>query len=150
MTPKKVKTIKLIVQAGKAGPKETPTLAQARIKPKQFCDFFNDHTKNMKGILSVNIDVFPDGEYKIVSIRSSTVVNRVKSLLGIERGSSTPGKNIIAEIKKSQLIPIVREKIYDLDLGVKTEADITDELLDRAMRTCEGSIKSAGIKVIEG
>ena len=103
-----------------------------------FCNAFNARTKEMEKGLPVPV-VITVYEYKsfdfIVKTTPASVL--IKKAAGVKKGSGTPNSEKVGKVSKSQLEEIA--KIKDPDL---TAAD-----MDAAVRTLEGSARSAGINV---
>ena len=139
---KKVKTIvKLQIQAGKATPAPPigPVLAQHGVNISEFCQKFNDATKdNMGSVIPAEITVYEDRTYSFI-LKQPPASDLLKKAAGIEKGSGTPNKTKVAKISKSQLQKIAEQKMADLN------ADDTEA----AMKIIEGTAKNMGIEIIE-
>jgi large subunit ribosomal protein L11 len=137
---KKIKAIvKLHIPAGKATPAPPvgPALAQYGINIAQFCQGFNDQTKDQSNFtLPVKITIYEDGSYEF-KIKQAVTSQLLKREVGIEKGSGTPNKTKVAKITKAQLKEVAKKKIQDLNTS-----DI-----DMAMKIVEGTAKNMGIEV---
>ena len=137
---KKVKAIlKLQIPAGKATPAPPvgPTLAQHGINIAEFCQRFNDATKDRLGFqVPVEIKIFEDGSYEL-KLKKPPVSDFLKKAVGIEKGSGEPKKMKVGKITKKQLREIAREKMEDLN---------TDDI-EKAMKIIEGSARNMGIEI---
>ncbi len=137
---KKIKAIvKLQIPAAKATPAPPvgPALAQHGVNISEFCQKFNDITKNQSGFkLPVEITVYADRTYDF-KVKQPLAAELLKKAAGIEKGSGTPNKIKVAKITKSQLKEIAQKKMPDLNT-----IDI-----EQAMKIIEGTAKNMGIEV---
>src|SRR3990167_5185787 len=135
--PKKIKAIvKLQIDAGKATPAPPvgPALAQHGLNISEFCQKFNEATKQNQGFkLPVEITVFEDRTYTF-KLHQPPASELLKKAAGIEKGSSTPNKIKVAKITKDQLRKIAEQKMEDLNAN-----DI-----EAAMKTIEGTARNMG------
>ena len=132
--------IKLQVPAGGASPSTPvgPALGQHGLNLMDFCNAFNARTKEMeKGLpVPVVITVYEDKSFDFI-VKTTPASVLIKKAAGVKKGSGTPNSEKVGKVSKSQLEEIA--KIKDPDL---TAAD-----MDAAVRTLEGSARSAGIEV---
>jgi large subunit ribosomal protein L11 len=132
--------IKLQVPAGGASPSPPvgPALGQHGLNLMDFCNAFNTRTKEMeKGLpVPVVITVYEDKSFDFI-VKTTPASVLIKKAAGVKKGSGTPNSEKVGKVSKSQLEEIA--KIKDPDL---TAAD-----MDAAVRTLEGSARSAGIEV---
>ncbi|HOC53107.1 MAG TPA: 50S ribosomal protein L11 [Caldisericia bacterium] len=131
--------IKLQIPAGKATPAPPigPALGQKGINIMQFCNEFNQRTKDQEGIvLPVIITVFKDKSF-VFEIKTPPVSELIKKSLKIEKGSGEPSKNKIGKLSKKQLQEIAEKKMKDLN---------TDSL-ETAIKIVEGTARSMGVEV---
>ena len=137
---KKIKArIKLHIKAGEATPAPPvgPALAPHGINMGEFCQKFNDATREMQGFkIPVDIVVYEDRSYDF-TVHQPQASELLKKAAGIEKGSGTPNKLKVAKISKTQLEDIAKQKMTDLN---------TDNL-EAALKTIEGTAKSLGITV---
>jgi len=137
---KKVKAVvKLQIPAAKATPAPPvgPALAQHGVNIAEFCQKFNDETKEQAGfIIPVNITVYEDRSYSF-KLKQPPAAELLKRAAGIEKGSGVPNKNKVAKITKSQLEEIAQKKMPDLNT--------TD--IEQAMKIIEGTARNMGIEV---
>jgi large subunit ribosomal protein L11 len=137
---KKVKTIiKLQIPAGQANPAPPigPALGQHGLAIAEFCQQFNEATKDKTGdIIPVEITVFEDRSYEL-KFKTPPVSSLLKKAAGIEKGSGEPHKKKVGKITKSQVEEIARKKMEDL----------TTEDLEEAKKIVEGTAKSMGITI---
>ncbi len=131
--------VKLQIPAGKATPAPPigPALGQKGINIMQFCNEFNQKTKDQEGIvLPVIITVFRDKSF-VFEIKTPPVSELIKKSLKIEKGSGEPNKNKIGKLSKKQLQEIAEKKMKDLN---------TDSV-EAAMKIVEGTARSMGVEV---
>jgi len=138
--PKKIKAvIKLQIPAGQATPAPPvgPALAQHELNIAEFCQKFNDLTKNQTGFtVPVEITVYEDRTYSFKTKQPPTA-ELLKKAAGIEKGSGVPNKTKVANITKAQLKEIAQKKMPDLNT--------TD--IEQAMKIIEGTARNMGIEV---
>lgn len=132
--------IKLQVPAGAASPSPPvgPALGQHGLNLMDFCNSFNAKTNDMeKGLpVPVVITVYEDKSFDFI-VKTTPASILIKKAAGLKKGSGTPNSLKVGEVSRAQLEEIA--KIKDPDL---TAAD-----MDAAVRTLEGSARSAGIEV---
>lgn len=132
--------IKLQVPAGAASPSPPvgPALGQHGLNLMDFCNAFNARTNDIeKGLpVPVVITVYEDKSFNFI-IKTTPASILIKKAAGVEKGSGTPNSLKVGQVTRAQLEEIA--KIKDPDL---TAAD-----MDAAVRTLEGSARSAGIEV---
>jgi len=132
--------IKLQVPAGAASPSPPvgPALGQHGLNLMDFCNAFNARTSDIeKGLpVPVVITVYEDKSFNFI-IKTTPASILIKKAAGLEKGSGTPNSLKVGQVTRAQLEEIA--KIKDPDL---TAAD-----MDAAVRTLEGSARSAGIEV---
>ena len=132
--------IKLQVPAGAASPSPPvgPALGQHGLNLMDFCNAFNARTNDVeKGLpVPVVITVYEDKSFDFI-IKTTPASILIKKAAGLQKGSGTPNSLKVVKVTRAQLEEIA--KIKDPDL---TAAD-----MDAAVRTLEGSARSAGINV---
>ena len=112
---KVISTIKLQIEAGKAnpGPPVGPVLGQHGINIPQFCQMYNDATKEQIGnIVPVEISVFEDKTFEL-TLKSPPVSALLKKAAKIEKGSGNPLQKI-GKVTKAQVVEIAKIKMKDL------------------------------------
>lgn len=138
---KKVKAIiKLQINAGKATPAPPvgPALAQHGINISEFCQKFNDATKDRMGFkIPVEITAYEDRSYDF-KLKQPPASDLLKKAAGIEKGSGQPNKIKVAKITKAQLREVAQKKLEDLN---------TDDV-EMAMNMMEGTAKNMGIEIV--
>ncbi len=137
---KKVKAIvKLQIPAGKATPAPPvgPVLAQHGLNIAEFCQRFNDATKEQMGFkIPVEVTVYEDRSYDF-KIKQPPAAELLKKAVAIEKGSGEPNKKKVAKITKAQLRQIAEKKMEDLNTS-----DI-----EQAMKIIEGTARNMGIEI---
>ena len=132
--------IKLQVPAGGASPSPPvgPALGQHGLNLMDFCNAFNARTKEMeKGLpVPVVITVYNDKSFDFI-VKTTPAAVLIRKAAGIPKGSGTPNSVKVGKVTRAQLEEIAKTKDPDL-----TAAD-----MDAAVRTLEGSARSAGIEV---
>ena len=128
------KVCKLQFQAGGARP--GPALASAGINMPQFCQAFNDATKDRKGdIVPVIITAYEDKSFDFVLKTTPAVM--LKKAAGIDKASGTPNTKTAGSITVDQLREIAEYKMPDLNAN-----DV-----EAAMRIVAGTARNMGIKI---
>ena len=140
---KVTKVVSLQVPAGAANPSPPvgPALGQAGVAIMDFCNQFNDKTKDLeKGIpCPTVITVFEDRTFTFV-IKTPPASYYILKHAGLKKGSSNPSKETAGKIKRSQIKQIAEAKMVDLSAN-----DV-----QQAMKIIEGSARSMGVEVVEG
>jgi len=133
--------IKLQIPAGKANPSPPvgPALGQRGVNIMDFCKAFNAQTQSAGDtIIPVVITVYADRSYSFITKTPPASV-LLKKAAGLERGSSNPKKERVAELSREKIKEIAEIKMPDLNAYD----------LDHAMRIIEGTARSCGITVIK-
>ncbi len=137
---KQVKTqVKLQVPAGKANPAPPvgPALGQAGVNIMEFCKAFNAQTQNQEGmIIPVVITVYTDRSFTFICKTPPAAV-LLKREANLAKASQTPGRQVIATVKRSAVRNIAQLKMQDLNAAS----------VEAAMRMVEGTARSMGIKI---
>jgi large subunit ribosomal protein L11 len=139
---KKIKIIvKLAIMAGAANPAPPvgTALGPQGIKIMDFCNEFNEKTKDMKGSLIPSvITIFEDRTFSFI-IKKPPVSDMIKKVTGITKGSGTTGREKIGKITDAQITKVATDKLVDLNT--------TD--LEAAKRMVAGTAKSMGFEIVE-
>ncbi len=142
MADKKIMTkLKLQIQGGKANPAPPvgPALGQCGINIQDFCNQFNEATKDKMGdVVPVEITVYEDRTFSFV-MKTPPAAELLKKAAGIKKGADNPLTNKVGKVTKEQIREIAEIKMPDLNC-----ADI-----EGAMRVVEGSARSMGINIEE-
>lgn len=133
--------IKLQIPAGKANPSPPvgPALGQHGVNIMDFCKAFNAQTQTVGDtIIPVVITVYSDRSYSFITKTPPASV-LLKKAAGLDRGSSNPKKDRVAELTQAKIREIAETKMPDLNAY-----DI-----DHAVRIIEGTARSCGITVVK-
>ena len=137
---KEIKTVvKIQIPAGKANPAPPigPALAQHGLNIAEFCQKFNEATKDKMGyVIPAEVTIYKDRSYNF-KLKSPLAADLIKKAAGVEAGSGEPNKKIVGKITKAQLKEIAEMKIADLNT--------TD--IEQAMKLITGTAKNMGIEV---
>jgi len=139
---KKIKSIvKVQIPAGKATPAPPvgPALAPHGINLKEFCDKFNELTKD-KGdfIIPAKVIIYEDKTFDI-EIKTPLTSELLKKAAGIEKGSGQPKTKKVGQITREKLREIAKIKLPDLN---------TDDI-EKAMKIIEAQAKNMGIEIVD-
>lgn len=139
---KKIKSVvKLHIPAGQATPAPPvgPMLAPHGINLGDFCQKFNDLTKDKAGwVIPAEVKIFEDKTFEL-KVKEPPTSELLKKTAGIEKGSGESLKTKAGKITREQLREIAKRKMPDLNT----------QDLEKAMKIIEGTAKSMGI-TIEG
>lgn len=143
MAKKKPETvIKLQIPAGDATPAPPvgPALGQHGLNIMEFCNAFNEKTKNREaGILvPVEIYIYPDKSFDFKT-KIAPVSSLLKKEVGIAVASGEPNKNKIGEVTEDQIRKIAEKKLPDLNT----------KKVESAMNIIKGTAKSMGLVVVK-
>ena len=132
-------TLKLQIPAGAANPAPPigPALGQHGVNIAQFCQQFNEATKNMAGdIIPAEITIYEDRSFEF-KLKTPPVSALLKKAAGIEKGSGATPKVKVGKVSREDVRKIAERKMSDLN---------TDNL-EAAMKMVEGAAKSMGIDI---
>lgn len=137
---KKVKAIiKLQIAAGQANPAPPvgPALGQHGINIMAFCKEYNDRTSNQVGsIIPVEITVYQDRSFSFVT-KTPPTTDLLKKALALEKGTSTPGRDLAGTLSRDKLREVAQLKAKDLNANS----------IEAAERIVAGTARSMGIEV---
>ncbi len=123
---KKIKAVvKLQIPAGQATPAPPvgPALAPHGLNLGDFCQKFNDATKNQVGsTIPAEVTIYDDRTYEF-KLKNPPASELLKKAAGIEKGSGTPNKTKVGKITKEQLRKIAEQKLPDLNAEDITAAE---------------------------
>ena len=133
--------IKLQIPAGAANPSPPvgPALGQRGLNIMDFCKAFNEKTKNLeKGApIPVLITAYRDKTFKFIT-KLPTVSHYLKKAAKTDKGSSTPGRELVGKITMKDIEKIANEKMVDLN-AINIEG---------AVNMVKGSAVSMGMEVV--
>jgi large subunit ribosomal protein L11 len=139
---KKIKTVvKLALMAGMANPAPPvgTALGPQGIKIMDFCNEFNEKTKDMKGSLIPSvITIYEDRTFTFI-IKKPPVSDMIKKITGITKGSGTTGREKIGKITQAQIAQIAEAKMADLN----TKDPVS------AQHMVAGTAKSMGFEIVD-
>ena len=133
--------IKLQCPGGQATPAPPvgPALGQHGVNIGQFVQQFNAATSDKQGlIIPVEISVFADRTFTFIT-KSPPAAVLVKKACKLDKGSTEPGRTVVAQIKREQLREIAEMKMEDLNAAS----------LDAAERIIAGTARSCGIEIAD-
>jgi large subunit ribosomal protein L11 len=140
---KAIKTVvKLQLSAGAANPAPPvgTALGPQGINIAQFCQQFNEATKDMVGsIVPAEITIFEDRTFEF-KLKTPPASDLLRKAAGIQKGSGNPLRNKAGKVTKAQLREIAEKKLVDLNAN-----DV-----EAAMKIIAGTARSMGIEIIEG
>ncbi len=132
--------IKLHIPAGQANPSPPvgPALGQAGLNIIEFCKAFNAKTQNQEqGMpIPVKITVYADKSFTFES-KSAPASYYIKKAARLDKGSETPGLELVGTVTMAQLREIAEHKKEDLNAN-----DV-----EAACKILAGSARSMGITV---
>ncbi|MBL4721066.1 MAG: 50S ribosomal protein L11 [Alphaproteobacteria bacterium] len=134
--------IKLEIPAGQANPSPPvgPALGQAGLNIMEFCKSFNAFTQSMEQgtPIPVVITAYSDRSFSFVT-KTPPASYFLRKAVGLEKGSSEPGRIVAGQVNQAQLREIAEAKMVDLNAN-----DI-----EAAMKIIAGSARSMGLEVTE-
>ena len=142
MAKKKAGSISLTIPGGAANPSPPvgPALGQHGVNIMEFCKAFNAKTEDSRGIpIPVIITVYEDRSFDFIT-KTPPASYFLKQAAKLKSGANNPSREIVGQVRKSQVKEIAEKKMEDLNAN-----DI-----DAAMKIIEGSARSMGIEVVEG
>jgi large subunit ribosomal protein L11 len=133
--------VKLQIPAGKANPSPPvgPALGQQGVNIMEFCKAFNAKTQSIGDtIVPVVITVYQDRSFTFITKTPPASV-LLKKAAGLQRGSSNPKADRVAELGRDKIREIAETKMPDLNAY-----DIAS-----AMKIIEGTARSVGITIVD-
>jgi len=131
--------IKLQIKAGQANPAPPvgPALGQHGVNIMEFCNAFNERTKEKMGlVIPVVITVFQDRSFSFITKTPPASV-LLKKAVGLDSGSQEPGKTVVGTVTRDQLKEIATMKMEDLNAGS----------VEAAMKIIAGTARSMGLEL---
>lgn len=133
--------LKLQVPAGAANPSPPigPALGQRGLNIMEFCKAFNAASQDMeKGMpVPVIITIYADKSFTFIK-KTPPASYYLKKAAKLEKGGSTPGREVAGKVTMAQCREIAEAKLVDLNA--------TD--LDAAAMIIAGSARSMGLEVV--
>jgi len=142
MAKRKVAAIvKIQIQAGAATPAPPvgTALGPHGINIMDFCKAYNAQTESQRGtVIPAEITIFEDRTFTFITKTPPTPV-LLRQAAGVEKGSQTPRREMVAKVTKAQVRDIANVKMPDLNA--------IDE--EGAMAQVAGTARSMGIEVVD-
>lgn len=139
MAKKVITIIKLQIRGGQANPAPPvgPALGQHGLNISEFCQKFNEATKDRLGdVIPVEITVFADRSYAFIT-KTPPAAELIKKYAKIEKGSGKPLTDKVGSISEAQLKEIAKIKLPDLNAR-----DI-----DAAANIIAGTARQMGVEI---
>ncbi|MFH0993448.1 MAG: 50S ribosomal protein L11 [bacterium] len=137
---REIKTVvKLQIPGGKATPAPPigPALGQASVNIQQFCQQFNERTKDQVGnVIPVVITVYDDRSFTFIT-KTPPASDLLKKACGIQKGAANSKKETVATITRAKL----------RELGAIKLPDLNANDVEAAAKIIEGTAKNMGIAV---
>jgi large subunit ribosomal protein L11 len=133
--------VKIQIQAGAATPAPPvgTALGPHGIAIMDFCKAYNAATEAQKGtVIPVEITIYEDRTFTFVTKTPPTPV-LLRQAAGLEKASSNPRREIVAQVTRDQVREIAETKMPDLNA--------ID--LDGAVAQVMGTARSMGIEVVD-
>ncbi len=140
MAKRVLTTIKLQVPAGQANPAPPvgPALGQHGLNIMDFCNTFNERTKdNMGTIIPVDITVFEDRSFSFVT-KTPPAAILLKKAAKLDKGSGEPNKVKVGKVTENDLKKIAETKMEDLNANT----------VEAAIEMIRGTARSMGLEVL--
>ena len=132
--------LKMQVPAGGASPSPPigPALGQRGLNIMEFCKAFNAKTQEMDSNMPIPtiMTIFEDKSFTF-EIKTPPASYFLKKAAKLDKGGSTPGREIAGSVTMAQCRDIAEQKLKDLNT--------TD--LDEAQKMIAGSARSMGLEV---
>jgi large subunit ribosomal protein L11 len=129
----------LQLPAGKATPAPPvgTALGPHGINIVEFTKAYNEKTADKVGqVIPAQITIFEDRSFTFV-LKTPPAADLLRKAAGIDKGSSTSGRDTVGRVTREQVREIANTKLADLNAND----------LEAAMRQVEGTARSMGIEV---
>lgn len=137
---KQIKTVlKLQIEAGKANPAPPigPALGQHGVSIQEFCNQFNEATKEKPGeIIPAEITVYEDRSFTF-KLKTSPTSFLLRKAAGLDKGAKMPKKENVGKVTRANVREIAEKKMQDLNANDVSAAE----------RIIEGTARSMGIEI---
>ena len=130
----------LQLPAGKATPAPPvgTALGPHGINIVEFTKAYNERTADKAGqVIPAQITVFEDRSFTFI-LRTPPAADLLRKAAGVEKGTSTAGRETVGRITRDQLREIAQTKLPDLNANS----------LEAAAKQIEGTARSMGIEVV--
>lgn len=131
--------LKLQIKAGEANPAPPigPALGQHGVNIQQFCQQFNEATKDMRGdVIPAEITIYEDRTFDF-KLKTPPASALLKKAAGIEKGAAESGRKAAGKITKADLRQIAEKKMIDLNA---TDVEAAEKII-------AGTAKNMGIEI---
>jgi large subunit ribosomal protein L11 len=139
---KKIKAIvKINLPAGGATPQPPvgTALGPHGIKIMDFCNEFNEKTKDQRGsVIPAVVTIYEDRSFEFI-LKKPPVSDMIKKVAGIEKGTGLTGKEKVGKLTMAQVEQIATNKMPDLNT----------KDLEAAKRSVMGTARSMGVEIVE-
>lgn len=129
------------LRAGQATPAPPvgPALGQYETNIGQFCQEFNERTRDKRGaMVSVHVTIHRNRFFSF-TVSQPLTTHLLREAAGVVKASGNPGTEPVGTITRGQLEEIAQIKMPDLRAGS----------LEAAMSTIAGTARSMGIKIVD-
>jgi large subunit ribosomal protein L11 len=130
----------LQLPAGKATPAPPvgTALGPHGINIVEFCKSYNERTAAQSGqVIPAQITVYEDRSFSFI-LKTPPAADLLRKAAGVEKGSSTTGREKVGKVTRNQIREIAEQKMADLNA-----VDV-----DGASKIVEGTARSMGIEVV--
>ena len=132
--------LKMQVPAGGASPSPPigPALGQRGLNIMEFCKAFNAKTQEMEANMPIPtiVTIFEDKSFSF-EIKTPPASYFLKKAAKLDKGGSTPGREVAGSVTMAQCRDIAEQKLKDLN---------TNDL-DEAQKMIAGSARSMGLEI---
>ena len=134
--------LKMQVPAGGASPSPPigPALGQRGLNIMEFCKAFNAKTQEMEANMPIPtiVTIFEDKSFTF-EIKTPPASYFLKKAAKLDKGGSTPGREVAGSVTMEQCRDIAEQKLKDLNTSD----------LDEAQKMIAGSARSMGLEVYD-
>jgi large subunit ribosomal protein L11 len=139
MAKKIITKIKLQIRGGQANPAPPigPALGQHGLNISEFCQKFNEATKDKMGeVIPAEITVYADRSYTFI-LKTQPAAELIKKYAKIPKGSGSPLAQKVGTLTDAQLTEIAKIKMPDLNA----------KDVEAAKRIIAGSARQMGVEI---
>lgn len=132
--------LKLVIPAGGATPAPPigPTLAPYGISTQQFCQEFNERTRENNGVLTpVILTIYEDRTFSFIT-KTAPTSELIRRAMKISKGSATPNLKKVGKLTQDQVREIAQTKMVDLNT----------QDVEKAMKIVEGTARQMGVEIV--